>query len=54
MKLMWSDSKMKEIQCSYHREGARVETAISAYDNIFENRSDVQYGWFSEDWEFTA
>lgn len=54
MEQMWSDLKMKEIQRTYHREGERAETTISAYDDIFKSHPSIQYGWFTEDWEFTA
>ncbi|KAK2738938.1 hypothetical protein FQN57_006732 [Myotisia sp. PD_48] len=54
MKLMWSDSKIKEIIHGFVLQRQRPETTIKNYDDIFAGNPDVQFGWFDEDWEFTA
>ncbi|KAG5207047.1 Glutamine amidotransferase subunit pdxT [Trichophyton interdigitale] len=54
MKRMWSHPKIKEIVHGYYLQKERPETTISHYDDIFKGNPDVQFGWFPEDWEFSA
>lgn len=54
MKRMWSHPKIKEIVHGYYLQKDRSETTISHYDDIFKGNPDIQFGWFPEDWEFSA
>lgn len=54
MKRMWSHPKIKEIVHAYYLQKERPETTISHYDDIFKGNPDIQFGWFPENWEFSA
>ncbi|KAL1957972.1 hypothetical protein VTO42DRAFT_5364 [Malbranchea cinnamomea] len=52
MKTMWSDPRVKEEGHRYFREAERRETCFSAHENLFKDNPDIEYGQFTEDWEF--
>lgn len=49
---MWSDPTIKLLIKDYFKQGEDPETAVEQYDDIFKGNPDIQYGRFTEDWEF--
>jgi hypothetical protein len=54
MAKMWNDPVFKTLSDKYFRQAEDPETCIEHYDDIFRDKSDVQYSLFSKDWVFSA
>jgi hypothetical protein len=54
MKKMWSDPVLKEIGKDYFRQAERPETLTEKYEDIFKGNSEIRFGRFEEDWEFSV
>ncbi|OJD15076.1 hypothetical protein AJ78_04647 [Emergomyces pasteurianus Ep9510] len=53
MKTMWNDRSIKLLISDYFRQAENPESSVPKYENIFRDRHpDIQYGSFTEDWEF--
>ncbi|KAK2812837.1 hypothetical protein FQN50_001166 [Emmonsiellopsis sp. PD_5] len=54
MKTMWTDPRIKAVISDYFRQVEDPKSAIPKYENVFkDSHPDVQYGTFTEDWEFS-
>jgi hypothetical protein len=54
MAKMWSDPVFKTLGNRYFRQAEDPETCIAHYDDIFQDRPDVQYSLFPQDWVFST
>ncbi|KLJ09005.1 hypothetical protein EMPG_15567 [Blastomyces silverae] len=53
MKTMWSDPTLKLMISDYFRQAENPESIIPKYEDIFRTEHpDIEYGGFTEDWEF--
>ncbi|PGG99780.1 hypothetical protein GX51_06152 [Blastomyces parvus] len=53
MKKMWNDPTLKLLISDYFRQAEDPETIIPKYEDIFKNKGlDIEYGAFTENWEF--
>lgn len=52
MAIMWNDPGLKAQARDYFRQAADPSTSVAKYDDIFNGNPEIQYGQFSEDWEF--
>lgn len=51
---MWSDPVFKALGDRYYAQAEDPQTCIAHYDDIFQDRDDVQYGLFPRDWTFSG
>lgn len=51
---MWNDPVFRELGKRYYQQADNPDSRTEKYDDVFRDRDDVQYGLFSEDWEFSA
>ncbi|KAJ5833838.1 glutathione S transferase [Penicillium riverlandense] len=54
MAKMWNDPVFQALGERYYQQAKDPETRVAHYDDIFRNRSDVQYSQFPEDWRFSV
>lgn len=52
METMWKNPKLKAMGKGYFAQAEDPATKVDHYDDILNGDPDVQYGFFSEDWEF--
>lgn len=52
METMWKNPKLKAMGKDYFAQAQDPATNVDHYDDIFHGNPDVQYGFFSEAWEF--